>query len=173
MKQLWDKVKDVIAPALFLTFTLFVFGPLEIYMTNASNFFFDLGTLLVPTVLCFIVSFFIVLLINVFLRNYKAVMALTFSIGLGLYLQGNWMQVDYGFMDGTPIDWSSFGSWGYINAVIWMLVLTIPVLLYFVLKQKKLYCSILTYISYSLVVMQCITLIVIMSTTDLKKMPYI
>lgn len=105
MKQLWHKVKDVIAPALFLTFTLFVFGPLEIYMTNASNFFFDLGTLLVPTVLCFIVSFFIVLLINV------------------------------------------------------------------LLKQKKLYCSILTYISYSLV--QCITLIVIMSTTDLKKMPYI
>ena len=156
-------------PALFLTFTFFVFGPMEMYVTNASNFFFDLKTLIVPVLVLFLVIFFVILAVNILLEKYLSVAALTFSIGLGLYVQGNWMQLDYGEMDGRAIDWSGFGSWGLINGVVWLVILAVPVVLSYVLKNKKLYRPIINYVSYGLVAMQCITLVVILFTTDLEK----
>ena len=169
MEIIWNKVKHVIFPVLFLTFTCCIFAPLELYITNASNFPFNTQTLLRPIILFFLVTFLIVLLLNIFLQKHIFIVALTFSLGAGFYIQGNWMQVDYGIMDGGAIDWNSYGSWGIINGIIWIFILIIPVVLCFIIKNKQFYRSFLTYISCGAIIMQCITLAVVAFTTDTEK----
>lgn len=164
-----EEMKKVTAPSLLLTFTLFIFGPIELYITNASNFWFPIKEMLIPLLIVFIITFTIISMLNIFLKKFAFIYTFTFSLGFAFYLQGNWMQVDYGTMDGVPIDWSSYGSWGITNLLIWCAILIIPTVVGYIIKNKNSYKAILNYISLGIVCVECITLLTIALTSDFSK----
>ena len=57
-----------------------------------------------------------------------------------MYIQGNWMLfIDYGEMDGTTINWNAYGSWPYVNLIIWIILILVPIIASFKISNKKLF----------------------------------
>ena len=110
--------------SLLLSFTLFFFGPLEIFLSAPTEFWFSISDILI-------------------------------ALGIGFYIQGNWTFINYGKMDGTPIDWSNYFGWAVANTIIWILIFAIVFLLNFK------YTKINIYIMLGIVTIEALTLIVL------------
>lgn len=161
-KERWT----ALVPAVFLSFTFCIFGPLEIYMTNIASFPFQLHEL-VPACLamflcCMAVSSAVILL----LRRNVIVISIMFGIAMAVYIQGNWMFVGYGEMDGSAIDWKSYGTWPAVNLVIWLALIFIPAVLAAFLGENANFKKCVNWISVGIVVVQCITLVTVAATTS-------
>ena len=115
----WKNNKNLLfvnsAVALLCAITFFFFGPLEIILSSPSEFWFSatdiLPIVIVATIVCFVIVFAIQVC-SYKLNNKlgKSITGIFAGIGLAIYIQGNWTFVNYGVMDGTPIDWTSFGN---------------------------------------------------------------
>lgn len=122
---------DIILSSLFLSYSFFIFGPLQIYLTNTTEFWFKLKHIL-PTMIIsfFIVFIFIILFSHIIPRDFRKYYgALLFGVGFALYIQGNFINLDYGVLDGSEINWNSYGIWGILNTAIWILCITVPIIL--------------------------------------------
>lgn len=130
-KTLYIDIIDVLPCSLFLTFTFFVFGPLQMYLTNKNEFWFKLTHILPTIILSFIMIFTILNLFAIIipkkLKKYYA--AFIFGLGFALYIQGNFINLNYGVLDGSEIDWNSYGYLGTINTIAWLMCLLLPVIL--------------------------------------------
>lgn len=166
MRNLINDTLAVMPASFLLSFTFFVFGPLQMYLTNASEFWFKLKHIL-PTV---IVSFFVILTITIALYHImsrkikKYYVAMIFGIGLALYLQGNYINLDYGVMDGSKINWSSYGILGVINTVIWVICVVAPAIL--TIKWPKQLKKVIIASSLFIVAIQVVTVGVLLLNTD-------
>ena len=131
LKEQSNNIIDVLPCSLLLTFTFFVFGPLQMYLINKSEFWFELTHILPSIIVSFIIVFIILNLISLLVsRNFKNYYAaLLFGIGFALYIQGNFINLDYGVLDGTEIDWNSYGYLGAVNTIIWVLCILSPIIL--------------------------------------------
>lgn len=168
MTNFLKKLKEVIPYSLLPTFTFFVFGPLQLFVSNSSEFWFNLGHILPMIIVSFILTFLLFAVISIILpqKIRKYFLALLFGIGFALYIQGNFLNLDYGVMDGTEIDWASYGFSGVLNTSIWLACIFVPVILvYFWPKQSK---KITTYISLFIIGIQVITVGTLLITTDLS-----
>lgn len=167
----WIKLKgsqilDILSCSLLLSFTFFVFGPLQMYLSNTSEFWFKLRHIIPAIIVSFFVVFIIITGISFIIpkNNRKHYVALIFGIGFALYIQGNFINLDYGVLDGTEIDWSSYGILGVLNTVIWIACLTIPIILTRIWsKQLK---KITTLASLFIVAVQLLTIGILLFTTD-------
>lgn len=126
--------------AAFFAITAFFFGPLEILLSQSGEFWFSVADVL-PIIITSTLSVFGALMVAMLVASVigkkalNIVIALISGIGLCLYLQGNWTFVNYGNMDGTPIDWNAYKTWGRIDTFIWILVILV-LLLAIVLSEK-------------------------------------
>lgn len=168
----WNKILITSLLPLFLAFTFFVFGPLEIYLTNTASFWFSIDDIL-PVVICsFAIVWVLATGLGLLLRNCVIFNSLVFGFSLALYIQGNWMFVDYGVMDGAAIDWTSYGSWSYINIGIWLVIILLPFAFSLFIKNKDSFKLILRCISLGIVGIECITLCILILTTSLPNNNY-
>lgn len=153
---------------MLVAMTFCAFGPLEMVMSNTSEFWFSVTDVLpyigLTMFLCWILVFG-----ASFLISFKTAIIYPVLLGLGLalYVQGNFMFVSYGVMDGTPIDWASFGAWPIVNTLIWVLLIAAPVVL-FKLK-KKWFLGVAVWVPAVIVAMQLITLGTLSLSADLSK----
>ena len=92
-------------------------------------------------------------------RLHDIYMSLMFGGLLGLYVQGSFMNKDYGSLDGSKVDWNAYTSYGILNTVIWVICLLLPLILMLILKDKKMR-PVLIFLSCALIVMQCASLVV-------------
>ena len=60
---------EMLLPSLFLSFTFFLFGPVELYISNITEFWFSFGDVLWPSMLVGIFSCGILLLVGSLLRG--------------------------------------------------------------------------------------------------------
>ncbi len=122
--------------SLLLSFTLFFFGPLEIFLSASTEFWFSISDILfiiiISTLLCFIISMAIQFIVS-FLGNRLLKICSSFltALGIGFYIQGNWTFINYGKMDGTPINWNNYSGWAVANTIIWILIFAVVFLLNF------------------------------------------
>lgn len=115
---------------LFLGFMLFLFAPLEIYFSNINDLWFSAydfaGYLLTAFVLYIVVvvmaDFFVVRRIP---NIWGTMVYYVFLLGISLYIQGNFILVDYGQMDGQPIDWSLYKVEGIVSVGLFVLIFVI------------------------------------------------
>ncbi len=168
-KEIKRNLAEALFPSLFLSFTFFVFGPLEIYLTNLSSLWFTLKMFLPGCLLIFLISLALFTFVIWISRNNPVVTGIVFGVALALYIQGNWMFVSYGQMDGTAIDWAGYGAWPYINGAIWIALILASVILAVRFKDKPIYQKAVRYISLGLVAIQCLTLATLLFTTDLSQ----
>lgn len=153
----------------FFSFNLCLFGPLEIYLTNITEFWFSIDELIKVTTICFLLVFIILFIICFIAKDrvYKVIICLIFGLGLAFYVQGNFLKVHYGLMDGSEINWDQYGSWGVANTAIWIICIILPLLL-FKIKANLTY-KIIEFGSMFIVSIQLITLIVLLIITPLEK----
>jgi hypothetical protein len=149
--------------SLFFTFNLFIFGPLELYLTNINDLWFSVSDLLPCITIVGVIVFLVVFCICYFPKKaFRVIQCIVFGLAVGFYVQGNLVQVSYGVLDGREIDWNSYASWGIVNTLIWIACLGFPLLLKF---KKEMLTKVLKYGSAFIVSIQISTLLVLYLTT--------
>lgn len=84
------------------------------------------------------------------------VYTLIFALGIGFYLQGNYLPCDYGVLNGVEVVWENYGLYGTLSVIVWGGCLIINLLWYF-LNKETLKRGI-TIISICLVLIETLTL---------------
>lgn len=82
------------------------------------------------------------------------------GIGIALYVQGNFLNVDIGSLDGTAIEWHRYSDNAIINFVIFSLIVLIPFPLHYF--SRKVWKGFLCFASIMLLIMQIIPLALMM-----------
>ena len=122
--------RKLLPPLLLIGLNVFVFTPFTLYHGSPREFeasYLDIGSLLALGFLTFIgIGLFIG---SQFIRTTEAgrqrVLALLFGFGLLLWIQSSFMMWQYGDLDGRGIDWQNFAWQGYLDAAVWLTVLTL------------------------------------------------
>ena len=102
LMRITKKNKEIFITVLFLTFTVLVYAPLEVYLQNRGEFWFNFRLVWWIPTLIGLVSFLLFFSIGSILKPSKlkdlyAVMA--FAGGLCAYIQGNFLNKGLGLMD--------------------------------------------------------------------------
>lgn len=164
------KFRMRLIPALLMSFafafTFFVFGPYELYISNMKYITFSFRYLVMPMVICglcvFIVLSFILLMLRGKLFNY----ALSFVAALTIagYVQGNFINIKHGTLDGSSVDWTAYTIPAVLNALIWLGILAfVLAVMYFSRKAWTLGIGI---VSVMLIGAQTVALISLLTTTN-------
>lgn len=99
----------------FALMTLTIFGPMELYLTNSAEFWFDFSDMLKISGLLTTVVGGVLLIIGLALpqKGKRWFSAILFIVTLCMYIQGNFLNIDYGVLDGRTIEWSAIQSMLY------------------------------------------------------------
>ncbi len=150
--------KEIIFVALLASFTCFVYPPCELYLTNVNEFWFTFRTILpiilVMSITCICIMAFIGYVLPS--RIYNGFTTAVFAFTVAFYVQGNYLNNNYGVLDGKEIIWKNYAIRGYISIITWILVILIVVILMRKLKEYK--SKVLIYLSLVLVAMQSVGL---------------
>lgn len=152
----------------FLTFTLLIFAPAELYLANHNylNFAFED---LYPVLVGFGLGTFILLLaiLNI-CRGQVFVYGATFLFGLTLcsYLQGNFWNGNLGTLDGTKVPWESYHVEMALNGLLWLFMFAL--LFWLCRKYAALWKRVLCVGSLLLSAMQLSALVALLLNTDLQ-----
>lgn len=160
---------NICLSCILFTFTFFINAPLEIYMTNVGEFWFKISDIIHIPLICFI--FVTVIMIGVYFilpERIKAIyMSMVFSLGLCVYLQGNYFNINIGNFAGKEINWQSYSTRFVVNIMIWLLII-----IAFIFLGKTQYQNmekIYIYVSTVLIIMQLVSLGFLISTTSKER----
>lgn len=165
--MLWSRKNDnIILSLLLFVFTIMIFGPVEIYFTNSNEFWFSKTDIFIISsilvILCILFHFVIIVLLKKEFRGFYS--AILFALGIALYIQGNYINIDYGVLDGTAIDWNSYSVYAVLDTLGWITLILAIVFLY--LHQNKLFCKIQKYVSLFVIAVEAITLGILFLTSN-------
>lgn len=162
-KRSW-KIRFLISFLVSLAFayTLTVFGPFELYLPNMSYYSFSFLDLAAPMILVGVGVTAVLTLILMLLRgklfNYGA--SAVFSTTVCAYIQGNFLNLNWGALDGTPIAWETFSVTMLVNCVVWAVIFLIPyIVAYF---KPKIWRRMLISLSALLIAMQSVALVTLL-----------
>ena len=143
-----------------MCFTIFVFAPTILYLGNQADMAFSIIDFL-PYILVYGICVILIFLLIGWILPKKCVTVLTaviFAVGLALYLQGNFLNADYGVLDGRGIKWNTFGAYPYINSAIWILLIAGCIV--FALMKEKTFRKVVCYVAGFLILVQGLSLAV-------------
>lgn len=169
-----EVVNSVFVVLLFV-FSILIFAPFEIYLSNKEYFFFD-GTEMVMFSLLlsgFVIVFVVLVSLLAGLINSKLISALNTTIwilSIAMYIQGNFIIADYGIMDGTQVDWSMYKKEGVISVTVFVVILVIGVILFLKLNKKALE-KVIRMTSVCIILIQMLTLATLMITNGGLRRP--
>ena len=148
---------------LFLTFTLGLYAPLEIYLTNVNEFWFSIYQICWMPLLVCIVIFFILYVLGLLIKKrvimYKIYLAIIFGLGCCSYIQANFINLDVGIMNGAEIDWTLYTYRIYKDLIVWC-VSIILVIIFFL--WEEVFIRIAKFTAYFLTLVQLVTLITLL-----------
>lgn len=153
----------------FICFMFCVFAPFEIYLSSKSEFFFEGYEMISFFVLCLGAAFVGLSVINIICmligpKIHNLFFAVLFSLGLAFYIQGNYIQADYGVLDGNSINWQDYKVEGLISHGLFILLLVLGIVL---LKKAEItkYMKFCSGVSVCVVLVQLVTLATLMLTS--------
>lgn len=155
--------------SLLVCFTFLLFGPLQLYLTNISDLWFTITDILPMLLLSFTIVFLCLIgVLSVVNEKFHSILcALVFGLGIALYIQGNFLAIRYGVLDGTTIAWEEYTLYGIVDTLAWVLCFIIPLGL--LRWKRELFLTAAKLISICIVCVQLITLATLLFTTDLRK----
>ena len=160
-----NNISLILSMALMLM-TLTVFGPLELFMTNSSEFWFDFKEMLKISGIMTVVLGVPLFLVGFLLRGKARSLfsALVFILAICLYIQGNFLNIDYGILDGKSVDWNSFVGYAIFDTLFWVVV--IVGLLYLWKKFEGIFSKVQVIASAFITAMQILTLLVLLVSSS-------
>ena len=161
-------MKTLVFAALALCFTAFIFAPIEQYMLNQSEMWFSLWGIVPQALITFALSMGVLTAVGALLpvKARRALSAVLIALALCFYLQGNFLNADYGELDGRAIDWSQYTLYGVADTLFWLLV---PAgMLVFAFKKRKLFHKCTRYIALIMVFVQLVALVSVFATRPVE-----
>lgn len=125
---------------MFTAASFFLLGPVTLYTGNQSEFSFPLTDILPYLLACFALCFSVLMSICMVIPKGKArsvVTAVILGIGIGFYIQSNFMSGGYGQLNGQEIDWNSMWLRGILNTAVWLVCLIGPVIIALTRKKNR------------------------------------
>ena len=127
-----------VLPGLSLAVTLFVFAPVDLYLTSAEDLWFSLADIapwLGAMALC---AFTGITLVSFLLppKLSAAFRAMVYAGSFLLYLQGNLLVIDYGSLNGDAINWSAYTLRYVLDALLWAVVVALFIFLMLRFRKK-------------------------------------
>lgn len=168
LKKLLYKFQSCIPAALFFSFMMGFFGPVQLFITNSSEFYFELQDILPACIKVSIISFAAIAVVTMILPEIisRWLGSLVFGLSLALYIQGNYVTTNYGSLNGESIDWSSFGSVPIWNTAIWCVCILVPIIITAIKPKISRLVNMLG--SIWIVAIQVVTLVVLMMNIQPK-----
>ncbi len=151
-------LKKRILPALLsafaLSFTLFLFGPLD--LTYISRTYIRCTILdLAPFCCLFWLITFAALFIPAAViggKIHSFLVSAYCGLTLGFYIQGNYLNIDLGVLDGDTVSWQNYGDNALLNYAVWFVILLIPFLFHYF--SRKAWKNFVMLASLAVIVMQ-------------------
>ena len=157
------KINYILVISAFV-FNLLIFAPLEIYYTNKSELWFNVKEFLpIVLIISILVFLFLLLIVEKLNKKRKLFVNILFSLLLGLYIQGNFLNFGYGVLDGSEIKWNSMIGKAIINTIIWIIILLLP-FVFKKLKKEEKFTMISSIISAGIIAIEIITLTTLIAT---------
>lgn len=156
--------------ALALAFTAFVFAPIEQYMLNQSEMWFNLGDIVPAALICFIALAALLVGAGLLLRGKarRVFIAVILGLTICLYLQGNFINPDYGELDGRAVQWSKYTLYAVIDTLFWIAV---PAgLAVFAVKKPRPFRTAARALAALLLIVQAVTLATVLLTRPIESM---
>lgn len=162
--------------SLAFSFTFFVFGPYELYITNMAYMTFTIDKLILPMALCggfvFLITFAVLIVTQG--KVFNTLISVLFGITLAGYLQGNILNIDHGALDGSAIDWAAFTLPTIGNLVIWCTIVAfVFLLLYFGRKLWAHTVQLLCIIIIGAQIIACVSLFATTEFTEINDKGYL
>lgn len=161
-----ERIISLLPPTIFLIFTFAIYMPSSLYLGNINDFALDyikvLPLILLVALAIFVVVYIVGLIIPV-KRIFDSYVLVVFSLALGFYIQGNFLNPAFGSLNGSEIDWSAYRVNGIISIVAWLLCFIVPQVVY--VFKKNIMDLIARWGSLFVTAMQLVSFIVILLTT--------
>lgn len=152
------RIPTALFPALALSFTLFLFGPLD--LTHIAESYVDYT---VPEILPYSLKFWAIIFAAMFLpawflggKMHAWLCSLYAGLAAAFYIQGNWLNIDLGTLNGEAVNWESYGDNALVNLAVFMAVLLVPFLVHFF--SRKIWKGYVIFTSFLIFVMQLVPL---------------
>ena len=165
IKQISVNKRDVVI-IIATTFFILVYAPLEIIVTNIDEFWFELSSAIAICASVFIILSTFLYFGFAFVKNERllgVMRVILLSVLLSTFLQGDFLNIDFGVLNGADIEWRNYAGRMVLDIAIWALVLIVAIFLY--LKHMKLFQDIqfasavlilgISVITLSVLVFQC------------------
>ena len=173
MKKLLSTVKKSatgIIVSAALCFMLCIYAPIELFISNQSDFWFSINDLVFPAVLLFFICWVVLAAVLVLMRSrwekgYNAAVFVLFSIQIICYIQGNFLVSRLPSLEGANVDWGHFGFGKATSIALVIGVAGVMLLLWKILKTVKLE-KIVRFASGALGALLVITFTTLCLTTD-------
>lgn len=155
---------------LFVGFMLFLFAPLEIFFSNNSDLWFTVYDFVGYLLIGFI-AYLVLIVIAEFIaakkipKAWDVIVYLIFLLGIAFYLQGNFFVVNYGQLDGQPIDWTQYKVEGVLSVSIFVVITVAGMLLLKKFGMEKIK-KVTHTIAVCLILVQLVTLITVSLSND-------
>lgn len=166
-KRSW-KMRLLISLLVSLSFayTLTVFGPFELYLPNMSYYTFSFLDMAPPMIMVGVGVTAVFTLILMLLRGkfFTYSVSAIFSTTVCAYIQGNFLNPNWGTLDGTQIQWDTMTVTMLVNFVVWAVIFIIPnIVAYF---KPKIWRRMLIFLSALLIAMQSVALVTLLVRND-------
>lgn len=143
IKEKWKIVVPGLLTALTTCFVLFVYAPMELYMTNQAEFWFSLRHIaraVCENFLLFFTANAILMIISVLIHDNlcRLLNVLELILLLSSYIQGNFLVGNLPPFDGTEIRWDSYSVENVNTLIIWLVVALLFMAAYKFLGIKKM-----------------------------------
>ena len=127
-----------VLPGVSLAITLFVFAPVDLYLSSSEEFWFSLGDLSRWLGVFALASFAFITLLSWLLppKLSAAFRAAVYACSFLAWIQGNLLIINYGTLDGTLIDWSAHTLPYVLDALLWVAVIGLFIFLMFHFRKK-------------------------------------
>ncbi len=165
-----------VSVSIFFVYTLLLYAPLKLYIENKNILWFNFDATLTVSLIISAVALVIVTLFVAIPKRFihAGLSCLLFALALGLFIQGNFLNINYGsgVFDGSEIAWKDYTTYGAINSAVWAACLAMPFAFYMVFRTQ--WRKILMFSSLGLVLVQIVILssLVMQNSGQLDKTTY-
>lgn len=146
-------------PVFFALFTILLYIPVSLYLSNIKEFLVPAWSVLA--------IFFVILLVGLIGcsllisaindRVAGIITAVIMAVGLGVYVQSNFMNRNMPLLDGSSFDWNAHTIDAIVSIVVWVGIAVTTFLLLKKLSDRAF--KIFRYLSIALILMQLVSLI--------------
>ena len=106
------------------SYILFFFAPLDFLYTNKHELWLDLYNIISAVMILSVVSFIVIAVTLNILEKLPLIASLVRHIVafliICLYIQGNYVPIPYGNLDGTPIMWNEYMPENIMSVALWL-----------------------------------------------------